>query len=97
MYPAAGFGLRDSLYPVYPAFILQKTVRSVTFNQEDEGFDPVLFGKVAVKDLHLKTMLFGKPAVHPEDIPGEKRRLFTPGTGPNLNDGVPDIVRVFSG
>ena len=88
MDPPGGLGLGDALDAVDAAFVLERGIDFLAPDVDDHFLEPADGRDACRHDLELPAPLFGEPAVHPEEVLGEERRLVPAGPGPDLQDDV---------
>jgi len=80
---------------VHAALVLELAVDTVALDQSDDLLVATEAGVAAAEHLDLPALFLGVAAVHAEQIGGEQRRLFPPGSGADFEHGVALVVRVL--
>ena len=87
-------GLGHPLHPVRAALVLEDRVGALALDREGHLLEAADLGAGLREHLGGEAALFGVTGEHLVEIAGEKRRLVTPGPGPDLDQDVLRVVGV---
>ena len=90
-----GFGGRDPLNPMDPAFVFQLAVSPFPFHRGDDFLEAAHAGGMIAHDLHPPAHDFSILGVHPKQVGGKQGRFLAPGSGPDLEEDILIVEGVF--
>jgi len=94
--PALGLGDGDALDPVDAAFVLEAAVGPPALDHGDDLLEAAhARGGAGAEHLDAPARQLGEAGVHAEQVGGEQPRLVAARAGPDLEDDVLLVVRVF--
>jgi len=85
---AAGFRFRDPLHPMHSAFVFKPPVGIIAADRNDDLLESAEFGGAGAEDFFFPLFVLDILHVHAVKVAGKEGRLFSPGSGPDLQNGV---------
>ena len=85
----------NALHPMHAALILQPRECAATAHLEDDFLEAAAARLAVAEHLGLEAMLVGPPHIHAEEIIRKQRRLIAARAGPDLDDDILLVQRVF--
>ena len=95
MNASAGFGLRHALDAMNARFVTHFRINVVALDHRERFLDAADACVGSVHDLHFPALTLGIARIHSQDLGRKKRRLVAAGSGPDLENYVLLVVRVF--